>query len=549
MQRRVFSLWRLVFFVALVGSLSAGCNGCKGEQGTNDFFDPAHFGEFEFDGEPDIEGPQRLLFGDLEIGETGRVTTEIKNVGRETLKINDWTISDGFILSFADGLDAPAEIRPGGSVIIGISFFSNDDEEHRGTLMIDSNDPDESEFVIDLFVNAKFPCLETLPDDAVDYGEVDMDERVDRTIVVRNCSPNAPTTFELLGLRGDPEFSFSRDPGFETMTLEVGESIELVVGFQPPRAGAYTAKLHFQSDDEFRPEHAVELRGRGSEGKCPNAGILGTSDLGLGDFNARPNATFETIPLDRLKMKDASVAYDGKILDKWEWSLISKPADSAASLVNPLTSMEQEMFLDLAGTYVIEMKVWDNQGAQSCDTARVTIHAVADEDIHIQLVWDTPNDPNQDDSAGSDVDLHLLHPNAGTVWNDNPWDCFWQNLIPDWGTSRPPGVDSFDCERQPDRQGCHDDPSLDIDDVNGWGPENINLNNPEPNRIYKVGVHYFSDHGYSVSFATVRIFIGGVMRAEYRRQRLIDQEFWHVADIAWPSGSITPKGQIYPSFP
>lgn len=548
-QRRVSALLRLVLVVAFLGTFGSACKGCNPDTSATNFFEPSTFGEYDFDGEPDIEGPDRLLFGDITAGETGRVTAEIHNVGRETLKINDWSISDGFVLSFADSLEAPDEIRPGGSVVIGIAFASSDDEEHRGTLTIDSNDPDEPQFDIDLFVNAKFPCLETIPDDAVDFGEVDPDERIDRTVVIRNCSPNAPTTFQMTGLHGDPEFSFTRDPGFDTMTLDVGESVEVVVGFEPTAAGAFSATLDFTSDDEFRPEHALQLRGRGAEGQCPTAVINGTSDLGQGGFLANPSATFETIPLDRLMLDDASEAFDGKFINKWEWSLIAKPTDSAASYVNPASSMEQEIFLDLAGTYVLELQVWDNEGVQSCNTARVTVHAVADEDIHLQLVWDTPNDPNQNDSAGSDVDLHLLHPNAGNVWNDNPWDCFWQNLIPDWGTPRPAGVDSFDCERDATRPGCQDDPSLDIDDVDGWGPENINLNNPEVNKTYQVGVHYFSDHQYSVSFATVRIFIGGVMRAEYRRQRLVDQEFWHVADIAWPSGSITPKGQVYPTFP
>lgn len=539
----------LVLLAIFVGLLSAGCKGCNQNVGETDFFDPGGFGEYAFDGEPDIDGPDRLLFGDLEVGETGRVTAEIRNVGRETLKISDWSISDGFELSFTSSLEAPDELRAGDSAIIGVSFTSSDDEEHRGTLTISSNDPDEPQFVIHLFVNAKFPCLETLPDDVVDFGEVDPDDRLDRTVVIRNCSPNAETTFDLVGISGDPEFSFTREPQFDRMTLDVGESVEVVIGFQPTRSGTYAGTLDIISDDEFRPEHSVDLRGIGAEGRCPTAQIDGNSDLGQGGFVANPNATFQTIPLDRITMKDRSTAYDGKFLNMWEWTLITKPADSAAVLSKPAGAMEQELFLDLSGTYVVEMHVWDNEEVQNCAPARVTLHAVADEDIHIQLVWDTPNDPNQNDSSGSDVDLHLLHPNAGGVWNHKPYDCFWQNLMPDWGSPRPPGVDSFDCQQDPDRLGCHDDPSLDIDDVDGWGPENINLNNPEPNTSYQVGVHYFSDHGYGVSYATVRIFVGGVMRAEYRRQRMVDQEFWHVADIAWPSGTISARGRVTPSFP
>lgn len=547
-QRRELFSARSLLVLTLLFLLGSGCKGCSEPVGESDFFDPAEFGEYEFDGEPDIRAPDRLLFGDVEVGATATETAEIVNVGREVLKISDWEISDGFSLNFTNSLDAPGEIRPGESVIVAIDFTAPDDEEHRGTLTIDSNDPDEPRTVVELFVNAKFPCLETIPDDVVNFGEVDKEERVERLVEIRNCSPNAETTFTMLGIDGDDEFSFAREPGFETMTLPVGESVTVAVAFQPFEAGEYRATLDFVSDDEFRPEHSLELVGVGAQGQCPTAAITGTSSLGNGGFIANPTATYETIPLDRLALRsDESRAYDGKSLVKWNWSLIRKPQDSAATFANGIEAMENELFLDLAGDYVVELEVWDDEGVQSCNTARVTIHAIADEDIHVQLVWDTPNDPNQNDTSGSDVDLHLLHPNG--TWNSAPWDCFWQNTIPDWASDRPPGVDMFDCKQNPDQNGCHDDPSLDIDDVDGWGPENINLNNPEPSTDYAVGVHYFSDHGYSVSFATVRIFIGGVMRAEYRRQRLLDQEFWYVADIDWPSGAISPNGQVSPSFP
>ena len=543
-QGRLTRFAAVAVFLLFAGS---ACKGCQDEY-ASDFFQPTTFGEFEFDGEPDIAGPERLLIDALDAGETGTVTAEIRNDGRETLKINEWSISDGFELSFTGSLRGPDELRPGESVIIGVSFTAPDDDEHRGVLAIDSNDPDEPRFVVDIFVNGKFPCLETVPDDVLDFGEVEQDERLDRTLIVRNCSTNAATTFEVLGIEGDAEFTIVRGLGGEAVTLQVGQSVELVLGFQPRDAGTYTARIGLVSDDEFRPEHAVELRGTGAEGAPPIAIIEGTSSVS-GEFRAAPNDTLDTIPLDRLRMYDDSEAFDGKLIDEREWTLTTRPTDSAAAFSNAADAPEQELFLDLAGTYVVELRVWDTEGVQSATTARLTIHAVADEDIHIQLVWDTPNDANQNDQSGSDVDLHLLHPNASGTWNDNPWDCFWQNLIPDWGTSRPAGVDSFDCQDNPNRPGCHDDPSLDIDDVDGWGPENINLNNPELDTDYEVGIHYFSDHGYSVSFATVRIFIGGVLRAEYRRQRLMDQEFWHVAQIAWPTGAILPRGQVYPSFP
>ena len=152
------------------------------------------------------------------------------------------------------------------------------------------------------------------------------------------------------------------------------------------------------------------------------------------------------------------------------------------------------------------------------------------------LRGDTPADPDQTDTdfgAGADLDLHFLHPRS-PGWFCSPWDIYFANPNPDWGVP-------FDAQ---------DDPSLDIDDVNGAGPENINLDEPQNNGIYRVGVHYFNDHGYGPSFATVRIFIRGMLRFEVPNKRLVGTDaFWDVATIAWPSGHITPIDRVHETVP
>ena len=95
-------------------------------------------------------------------------------------------------------------------------------------------------------------------------------------------------------------------------------------------------------------------------------------------------------------------------------------------------------FVDLAGTYEIELRVTDVGGltapSESCPdpVARVFINANPDEDIHIQLVWDTPGDDDQTDASGSDVDLHFLHP-RGNDWfraGGGDYDCYFANPTP-----------------------------------------------------------------------------------------------------------------------
>jgi hypothetical protein len=70
------------------------------------------------------------------------------------------------------------------------------------------------------------------------------------------------------------------------------------------------------------------------------------------------------------------------------------------------------------------------------------IGALADEAIHIELTWSTPNDPDETDhgpEAGSDVDLHFAAPGSQgwadqtdvgqdgelDLWFDMDRDCFW----------------------------------------------------------------------------------------------------------------------------
>ena len=103
------------------------------------------------------------------------------------------------------------------------------------------------------------------------------------------------------------------------------------------------------------------------------------------------------------------------------------------------------------------------------------------------------------------------------------YDTYYANLTPNWET---PSV--------------VDDPSLDLDDTDGAGPENINLNQPLAGRTYRVGVHYWADYGAGATGATVRIYIHGELVHEAKIQSLKDCDLWDVAEIEWPSGTVKP---------
>ena len=158
----------------------------------------------------------------------------------------------------------------------------------------------------------------------------------------------------------------------------------------------------------------------------------------------------------------------------------------------------------------------------------------------------------------SDVDLHLLRSPSGTWFDNSPNgdDCHWQNcrvceanydtdyeaecrneiarFNNDPNISPPPQVEwSAPLD--------DNDPRLDLDDVQGNGPENINIKSPADGS-YVLGVHYYDDDGFGASTITVRIFCRGNLVREFEpvvmnpppsRPGDSSSEFWEVASILW----------------
>lgn len=132
--------------------------------------------------------------------------------------------------------------------------------------------------------------------------------------------------------------------------------------------------------------------------------------------------------------------------------------------------------------------------------------------MRVQLAWDIDV---------TDVDLHLLKP--GGSYRDSFSDCYYANPNPDWGVEGDPA----------------DNPELDVDDVNGYGPENIYLD-PSEDGNYRVIVHYYSDDGQGPSVAWIAVYIDGQREGSFGPHTLTSTgATWQVADIDWPSGTAT----------
>jgi uncharacterized protein YfaP (DUF2135 family) len=131
-------------------------------------------------------------------------------------------------------------------------------------------------------------------------------------------------------------------------------------------------------------------------------------------------------------------------------------------------------------------------------------------------------------SPGDDMDLHLLGP-GGALWSND--DCNWQNCTGrgterglDWGTLGETA----------------DDPSLDIDDIPGTGPENINIFSPEEDGIYTVYVHDYPGSVFSAdNDVTINIYLSGVLAWSETRTITGEDTMNGYAVIDWATKSVS----------
>ena len=389
---------------------------------------------------------------------------------------------------------------------------------------------------VDTSVPAPSPCLELLPVGTIDFGSASPNQTVTERVILRNCNEEGPDV-EVRQVRlTDPSgvFGFGEQvpdalTNGDGMTLANGAIVEFSIEFEPKERGDFRGALVVESNDVSPTRDRIPLVAHAERSACPEA-VATASVKGRGQAMETLTATpLETIQLDGSESRDP----DGRIA-RYEWSIVERPEDSAARLTPSADVEKPALFLDLAGTYVVELVVYDDEGRSSECRRRALVEITARfrEDIHVQLVWETPGDSDQTDGDGADLDLHYLDPEG--TWGERPYDIFWKNKTADWGRS------NFK----------QDDPSLDIDDTDGRGPENINHNNPENGKTYSVGVYYKDPNGFGPSYATVRIYVDGQLKREFADKKLEEVfDFWKVGLIEWPSKNIYQRDEMFEGYP
>lgn len=185
------------------------------------------------------------------------------------------------------------------------------------------------------------------------------------------------------------------------------------------------------------------------------------------------------------------------------WGVLAVAAGSYAAEV-PLVCGAQDIFLTFA-----------SGSNRAYYHITVTLNGCTTSAVRVQLTWDT--------GPSSDIDLHLLRP-GGSITTSN--DCYYgncQGVALEWGAT-----------------GAAGNPILDVDDTEGWGPENIFIASGAEAGQYRIIVHNYD--GSLATSATVKLYFNDV---EVRRWTSLpldyasNREYWEVAKFEVAANIIT----------
>jgi len=185
------------------------------------------------------------------------------------------------------------------------------------------------------------------------------------------------------------------------------------------------------------------------------------------------------------------------------WKFLSKP-DGTASELSPITGDNTSFLPDTVGEYIVRFSATDNDDETSyCD---IKIGADTRDNLNVHLSWNN----------SADADLYLLGP-AGGDWTTN--SCNWGVVNPHW----------YDDSKK--------NPHLDRDDMDGYGPEVIQIERPNDGR-YTVGVNLFDQGVQNSTEVTIKI---KCQDEDFIFTKTLNSsgDWWFVKDIVWLNDGCT----------
>jgi hypothetical protein len=411
-----------------------------------------------------------------------------------------------------------------------VSYSPESPGADEGNIVVTYNSADGTRKLVDLRGEAGVPCITVVPN-PIDFGFAPIGIATTKTVTITN-SCDLPLELRRIYLDSDSsdEFRLVNMPSQlvveeGAISVNPGTSVPFLVEYLPEEEEAHAGRVIIVHGTGVE---TVLVTGIGVDNRCPIAVARG---FVRDDPAGRRSSQIDWATPTDVIILDGSESFDpdGEVVI-WEWEVTRTPEGTTTQLRPlegfPEDTSRQQFFIPLSGRYEFTLRVFDDVGFQDCDSpAKVTVISLPDEAIHIEITWHNPLDPNESDDQGSDVDLHLVK--VGHNWFDDSFDNYYANRAPEWFPERP---------------------SLDIDDTDGAGPENIQMDNPLDCQWYAIGAHYF-ERQFGTAYTSARVYIEAEQIAELVNRPLErTDDFWDIGRLHWPSGEFFAVDRIYPNF-
>ncbi len=424
------------------------------------------------------------------------LSVRIANTGQAEL-VADLTLEGEDPGAFSlDPALAHLELEPDEGVDVPVTFDPAEVGDYTASLVVASNDTQQALLPVGLAGEGRVPYrpdIEIVPGGTIHFGDVAVEDRELAFFEIRNVG-DADLRVGTITQTGAGTFSLDAD--YSGTTIAPGDGRPIVLTYAPIQPGGDSGRVVIPSNDEDEPEVTVALEANGG----------GTFEYPEAVIDC-PGRVEVAGPLVVTLDGSASADPSGEALT-FSWATVRRPdaADQAAT-PSPVDAPVTDVRIDAAGTWEVQLQVTNASGVPSVPT-KCVIEAVPKDELHVELSWAGPT---------SDLDLHLSLEDAALF--EVPGDVSFCNAAPDWGVAG---------ERS-------DDPSLDLDDDDGFGPENVNLPAPADG-VYPVRVHYFDDRDDGDVTARVTVFAYGAAIWS-GSQVLRRNEVWEVGQVNWPDGT------------
>ncbi|WP_373047374.1 choice-of-anchor D domain-containing protein [Vulgatibacter sp.] len=394
--------------------------------------------------------PEVVRFGLVPLGERSRRQIVLRNESTSTCWLWNFGLEGAGPFRAIELPQGPVSLGPAGELLLDVEYEPEapqlDGEE--AVLRFEELDAGRPEVRIPLRGAAAALAVEVTPD-RLDFLPLPVGSHELRAVALRNTG-RTPLPLGGVALEATGFLSLAATPQMES--LAAGEQAVVQLLHAPQLQGRSSGQLAFSIVGIGEPL-LVPVEGYATPGPCPGC-TLPVAACPPADGTEAGTA---------IALVGAASDPLGGAMD-CSWSVANGPAGAVTTVEVGGERCTGRFSADRPGRYELRLEVAGAGGTASCTTS---VDVFAAPGLTVEASW----------SDAVDLDLHLLHPEAGPPSDAAAWfgagDCHAGNPAPGW-----------------DGAGIADDPLLERHAQRGPGLERIRLEAPVAGQAYGVGLHF-----------------------------------------------------------